>query len=102
VCVCVFGLFVCLIDSLFVRLFICLFVRMFVCLFVCLFVCSFVCMFVRLFVCFLHCFQPSANGATVIIGGGDTATAAEMFGAENKVSHVSTGGGASLEVWLFV
>lgn len=39
-----------------------------------------------------------ANGTTVIIGGGDTATAAAKFGAEDKVSHVSTGGGASLEV----
>ncbi|KAL3075000.1 hypothetical protein niasHS_014445 [Heterodera schachtii] len=37
-------------------------------------------------------------GATTIIGGGDTATAAEKWGAEDKVSHVSTGGGASLEL----
>ncbi|BFZ60147.1 phosphoglycerate kinase [Saitoella coloradoensis] len=38
------------------------------------------------------------NGANVIIGGGDTATVAVKFGVEDKLSHVSTGGGASLEL----
>ncbi|KAL4752527.1 phosphoglycerate kinase [Aspergillus nidulans var. acristatus] len=38
------------------------------------------------------------SGATVIIGGGDTATVAAKYGAEDKISHVSTGGGASLEL----
>jgi phosphoglycerate kinase len=38
------------------------------------------------------------KGAVSIIGGGDTATAAVQFGVEDKVSHVSTGGGASLEL----
>ncbi len=37
-------------------------------------------------------------GATTIIGGGDTATAAANFGVDTQVSHVSTGGGASLEL----
>ncbi len=38
------------------------------------------------------------NGATVVLGGGDTASAAKKFGIENRVTHVSTGGGASLKV----
>jgi phosphoglycerate kinase len=38
------------------------------------------------------------KGATVIVGGGDTATVAAKYGAEDKLSHVSTGGGASLEL----
>jgi len=38
------------------------------------------------------------NGATTIIGGGDTATCCAKWNTEDKVSHVSTGGGASLEL----
>lgn len=38
------------------------------------------------------------KGATVIIGGGDTATVVAQAGKEDKLSHVSTGGGASLEL----
>ena len=39
----------------------------------------------------------SAGGIT-IIGGGDTATCCSKYNTEDKVSHVSTGGGASLEL----
>lgn len=38
------------------------------------------------------------RGAVTIIGGGDTATCAAKYNTESKVSHVSTGGGASLEL----
>ena len=38
------------------------------------------------------------EGVTTIIGGGDTAAAAIQFGYKNSFTHISTGGGASLEL----
>lgn len=42
--------------------------------------------------------EAAQGGKIVIIGGGDTATVAAKYGVEDKLSHVSTGGGASLEL----
>lgn len=42
--------------------------------------------------------KSAQSGAIVIVGGGDTATVVEKYGVANELSHVSTGGGASLEL----
>jgi phosphoglycerate kinase len=41
--------------------------------------------------------KATDNGATSVIGGGDSASAIKKLGLTKRVSHVSTGGGASLE-----
>lgn len=42
--------------------------------------------------------DATANGAFSLVGGGDSVAAVKQYGFENKVSYVSTGGGAMLEM----
>ena len=42
--------------------------------------------------------EMTDKGGISVIGGGDTATCCKKFDTEHKISHVSTGGGASLEL----
>merc|ERR1712176_524449 len=42
--------------------------------------------------------EVTKTGTTTVIGGGDTATACKNYDTEDKVTHCSTGGGASLEL----
>jgi len=42
--------------------------------------------------------EATKAGVITVIGGGDTATACKKYETEDKVTHVSTGGGASLEL----
>jgi phosphoglycerate kinase len=42
--------------------------------------------------------ESTANGAFSLVGGGDSVAAVKQFGLEGRMSYVSTGGGAMLEM----
>jgi phosphoglycerate kinase len=42
--------------------------------------------------------KSTANGAFSLVGGGDSVSAVKQFGLEDRMSYVSTGGGAMLEM----
>ena len=42
--------------------------------------------------------RTASGECTSVVGGGDTATCCAKWGTESQISHVSTGGGASIEL----